>query len=110
MAREYSFERESGQGASDETTCECELDCSAGDVDVGWSCGSSASGGASGGWAAQRSGSGTAGHVAGSESRERVRESGGGAIREEHDGSGGSDAGREIQLQAFAGDEFVRAP
>src|SRR6266478_4503286 len=46
MAREYSFERESGQGASDETSCK--LDGSGGDVDVGWSCGSSASGGASG--------------------------------------------------------------
>ncbi len=48
-------------------------------------------------------------HVASSESSERVCESGAGAIRENHGGSGGSDAGGEVWLQAFAGDELVWA-
>src|SRR6266403_135397 len=51
-----------------------------------------------------------AGLVAGAESGERVCESGSGAVREEYGGGGGSDAGGEVWLQAFAGDEFVRAP
>lgn len=51
-----------------------------------------------------------AGHVAGGESSERLRESRSGTLPEEHGGSGRGDASREIRLQAFAGDEFVRAP
>src|SRR6266850_267854 len=56
------------------------------------------------------SGECAAGPVAGGESGERVCESGSGAVREEHGGGGGSHAGGEVWLQAFAGDEFVRAP
>src|SRR6266852_1222031 len=48
--------------------------------------------------------------VAGGESGEWVCESGSGAIREKHGGGSRSDAGGEVWLQAFAGDEFVRAP
>src|SRR6266513_1470565 len=51
-----------------------------------------------------------AGHDPGSESGERVREGGSGALPEKYGGGGRSHAGGEIQLQAFAGDEFVRAP
>src|SRR6266446_639865 len=56
------------------------------------------------------SGECAAGPVAGGESGERVCESGSGAIREEHGGGSRSDAGGEVWLQAFARDEFVRAP
>src|ERR1700731_313391 len=95
QAREYSYDGESGEGASDEKACE--FSCGGNDVDGGGSGGGTAAG-ASGKCAAQRSGSGAAGHVAGGESREHVCESGCGAIREEHDGGGRSDAGGEVQL------------
>src|SRR6266478_3215888 len=89
-----------GEGEGDENTWE--FVCSSGDIDCGGGYGGTASG--------RSSGECAAGPVAGGESGKRVCEIGSGAIREEHGGGGGGDAGGEVWLQAFAGDEFVRAP
>src|SRR6266704_5412367 len=92
------------KGDRDENTCE--FVCDGGDIDGGWGC-SGAAGGTSG---SGTSGQFGPGHVAGGESGERIRESGSGAIREEHGGGSRGHAGGEICVQAVAGDEFVWAP